>query len=102
MQKKNKKSMEKLALRSLSTRAKLIGTIVSISGAMVVVLYKGPIVLSSTSSSSSLRALLSLESSQSDWVIGGVLLTAENLLISIWYIIQVNIHTKSYTRYLSE
>uniref|UniRef100_A0A1S8ACC5 WAT1-related protein n=1 Tax=Citrus limon TaxID=2708 RepID=A0A1S8ACC5_CITLI len=34
--------MEKLALRTLSTQAKIIGTMVSISGALVVVLYKGP------------------------------------------------------------
>ncbi|WRX20192.1 hypothetical protein QQP08_012679 [Theobroma cacao] len=34
--------MEKVALRSSSTRAKIIGTIASMSGASVVVLYKGP------------------------------------------------------------
>lgn len=87
--------MEKLALRRLSSQAKIIGTAVSIAGATVVVLYKGPIVLSSPSSSSTLRSLLSLGlgSSDSKWVLGGLLLTAEYLLISIWYIIQVYMYT---------
>ncbi|KAJ4729160.1 WAT1-related protein [Melia azedarach] len=85
--------MEKLALRRLSSQAKIIGTAVSIAGATVVVLYKGPIVLSSPSSSSTLRSLLSLGlgSSDSKWVLGGLLLTAEYLLISIWYIIQTQV-----------
>ncbi|KAH9790527.1 WAT1-related protein [Citrus sinensis] len=54
--------MEKLALGSLSTWAKILGTIVSVSGAML-----------------------------SRWVIGGILLLIENLLISVWYIIQTQI-----------
>lgn len=51
---KEKKRMEKLALRSSSTQAKIIGTIVSISGAMLVVLDRGPTILSTTSSSAPL------------------------------------------------
>ncbi|KAH9742040.1 WAT1-related protein [Citrus sinensis] len=62
--------MENLALSSLSTWAKIIGTLVSVSGAMLVVLYKGPTII---------------------WVIGGLLLLISNLLISVWYIIQTQI-----------
>ncbi|KAM3761513.1 hypothetical protein ACB098_01G273700 [Castanea mollissima] len=54
--------MENLALRSSSTQAKIMGTIVSISGAMVVVLYEG-----------------------------GLLLAVEYLLFSMWYIVQTQV-----------
>ncbi|KAJ4729161.1 WAT1-related protein [Melia azedarach] len=86
--------MEKLVLKSKSTQAKIMGTVVSISGAMLVVLYKGPVLLTSgsPSSSSSLRSVLTtLASSPSNWIIGGLLLTVENLLKSIWFIIQTQI-----------
>ncbi|XVE67980.1 hypothetical protein DITRI_Ditri09bG0031600 [Diplodiscus trichospermus] len=72
--------MEKVALRSSTTQAKIMGTIVSISGAFVVVLYKGPKVLSSspwTSSSFSSSAFFQWpldQSPEANWVIGGVLL----------------------------
>lgn len=81
--------MEKVALRRSSSQAKILGTIVSISGALVVVLYKGPTVFSSTSSVS---LQLALEKSLvSNWVIGGVMLAIEWFLLSLWYIIQTQI-----------
>ncbi|XP_021299077.1 WAT1-related protein At5g40240-like isoform X2 [Herrania umbratica] len=84
--------MEKVALRSASTRAKIIGTIASISGASVVVLYKGPQVLSSPCwSSSSVLLQQPFGSSQSKWVFGGLLLAASYLFSSFWYIIQAQI-----------
>ncbi|GLT65152.1 hypothetical protein SLA2020_376000 [Shorea laevis] len=76
--------MEKVAIRSSSTQAKIIGTTVSISGAFVVVLYKGPTVFTSVSSVS---LQWPLGSSQSQWLIGGLLLVAEFLLFSIFYIV---------------
>ena len=82
------KRMENLALRCSITQAKIMGTIVSISGALVVVFYKGPTIISSSQSTS-----LSLHSpqgtSETRWVIGGLLLAASNLLFSGWYIVQV-------------
>ncbi|XVF58113.1 hypothetical protein PTKIN_Ptkin07bG0036800 [Pterospermum kingtungense] len=83
-------SMERVALRSSTTQAKIIGTIVSISGALVVVLYKGPQVFSSspwTSSSVLLQRPLEL-SSEANWVIGGALLAVAHLCYSLLYIIQ--------------
>jgi hypothetical protein len=81
--------MEKLALRSSITQAKIMGTIVSISGALVVGLYKGPTLISASSQSPSLSVHSPLGSSQTNWIIGGLLIAAEYLLISIWYIVQV-------------
>ncbi|KAK3016547.1 hypothetical protein RJ639_006594 [Escallonia herrerae] len=85
--------MEKLELRSFSSQAKIIGTIVSISGATIVVLYKGPIILK-TSSQASILFDQTLKSSESNWVIGGLLLIADYLLLSAWYILQAQTVTK--------
>ncbi|KAJ7974529.1 WAT1-related protein [Quillaja saponaria] len=80
--------MEKLTLRSSTTRAKILGAIISISGALVIVLYKGPKILSATSQSPSLALHHPLGSTQMDWILGGLLLAAQYLLVSIWYILQ--------------
>ncbi|XVF60369.1 hypothetical protein PTKIN_Ptkin08bG0039700 [Pterospermum kingtungense] len=81
--------MEKVAFRSASSQAKIMGTIASISGALVVVFYKGPKVISSpTGTSSSALLQKHLGSSQSNWVIGGLLEAVSFLIFSFWYIIQ--------------
>ncbi|ESQ46983.1 hypothetical protein EUTSA_v10027820mg [Eutrema salsugineum] len=72
--------MEQVMLRSSATQAKIIGTIVSISGALVVVLYKGPKLLVSAASFTSF---------ESSWIIGGLFLASQYLLLSVWYILQV-------------
>ncbi|KAA3464339.1 WAT1-related protein [Gossypium australe] len=78
--------LERVALRSSISQAKIMGTIASISGALVVVLYKGPQVFSSPSPSSTL-----LQPSYSNWAIGGILLAVAYLLFSIRYIIQTHV-----------
>ncbi|GMY13441.1 WAT1-related protein At5g40240-like [Fagus crenata] len=83
--------MENLALRSSITQAKIIGTIVSISGALVVVFYKGPTIILAASQSPSISLHFPLGSSQTNWIIGGLLLAAEYLLVSIWYILQTQV-----------
>ncbi|XP_057491213.1 WAT1-related protein At3g28050-like [Actinidia eriantha] len=81
--------MEKLALRSSSSLAKIIGTIVSISGAFVVTLYKGlPIVLTP---SPSISLQQQPPQSKSNWVLGGLFLTTEYILVPMWYIVQAKI-----------
>ncbi|MBA0872745.1 hypothetical protein Goshw_019750 [Gossypium schwendimanii] len=91
--------IEKLAWKRTSSQAKVIGTIISITGAFVVTLYKGPaIVIASTPSSSlqqhlnpSNRLFVGLNSSNTNWVIGGIFLTAEYILVPLWYIVQTQI-----------
>ena len=83
------KRMEILALRSSITQAKIMGTIASISGALVVVFYKGPTIISASPESPSPSLHFPLDSSQTNWIIGGLLLAAEYLLLSIWFIVQV-------------
>ncbi|XP_027351464.1 WAT1-related protein At4g15540-like [Abrus precatorius] len=87
--------MEKVALRSSSTRAKILGSMVSISGALVVVLYKGPTILSNSSPQPSPTVDFPMGStSQSNWVLGGSLLLIEYLLLPIWYIVQTSVMKK--------
>ncbi|XP_021293104.1 WAT1-related protein At3g28050-like isoform X2 [Herrania umbratica] len=77
--------MEKLHLRSSSSQAKSLGTIVSIAGAFVVTFYKGPsILMSSSRASSSHQFLLQ----QSNWTFGGFLLAADCVFASAWLIVQ--------------
>ncbi|WZZ04915.1 hypothetical protein YC2023_090836 [Brassica napus] len=81
--------MEQVRLSSSATQAKIIGTLVSISGALVVVLYKGPKVLTAASSPSTISLDQHLTSSNSSWMIGGLLLASQYFFISVWYILQV-------------
>ncbi|XVF16472.1 hypothetical protein REPUB_Repub10bG0033800 [Reevesia pubescens] len=87
--------MEKLVWKRGSSLAKVMGTIISIIGAFVVTLYKGPaIVIASTPSMSLQQPLNSssgLHSANPNWVLGGVFLTAEYILVPLWYIVQTQI-----------
>ncbi|CAA0406488.1 WAT1-related protein [Arabidopsis thaliana] len=86
--------MEQIVLRSSATQAKIIGTIVSISGALVVILYKGPKVLtdaSLTPPSPTISLYQHLTSFDSSWIIGGLLLATQYLLVSVWYILQTRV-----------
>lgn len=86
--------MEKVSIKKNSSLAKVVGTIVSIVGALVVTLYHGPIIFSSSQPSVYLPQPLSpppSPPSNSNWVIGGGLLALEYTLIAFSYIIQVYI-----------
>ncbi|CAF2166722.1 unnamed protein product [Brassica napus] len=83
--------MEQVRLSSSATQAKIIGTLVSISGALVVVLYKGPKVLTAASSPSTISLDQHLTSSNSSWMIGGLLLASQYFFISVWYILQTQV-----------
>lgn len=79
--------MEKIELKRSTTRAKVLGTVVSIAGAFVVTLYKGPKILVPTTSSPNLL-YQPRNSSQSSWMLGGLFLTTEYFLVPMWYIVQ--------------
>lgn len=71
--------LEQLNLRSNSSQAKIVGTVVSISGALVATLYNGPSV-----------TILS-DSSSLYWIIGGILLASQNFLLSFVLVSQAQI-----------
>ncbi|KAL4352674.1 hypothetical protein GQ457_06G033870 [Hibiscus cannabinus] len=88
--------MERVELRRAATQAKIIGTITSISGAFLMIFYKGPMVIPSAawtplSSSSDVQLQRPLESSQSNWITGGILEAIAYLLYSYSYIILAQI-----------
>ncbi|KAJ9158940.1 hypothetical protein P3X46_024481 [Hevea brasiliensis] len=85
--------MEKLDMRSSSTQAEMIGTIVSITGALVVVLHKVPVILATASLKQiiPIQWPLPLGSAKSDWLIGGLLLATEYVIYSVWYLVQTQI-----------
>ncbi|KAJ8749955.1 hypothetical protein K2173_013870 [Erythroxylum novogranatense] len=81
--------METVALRRTSSQAKVLGTIVSITGAFVVTFYKGPPMFIASPSSDLLDHRL--HSSNHNWVLGSIFLTAEYILVPLWYIVQTQI-----------
>ncbi|KAK4485782.1 hypothetical protein RD792_008429 [Penstemon davidsonii] len=89
--------MEKLACRSSSFLAKAIGTVVSISGAFIVTLYRGP-QLMTLQSSSKLHyhqyTTYNNDISQSSWIIGGLFLAVDCAVSSGYIIVQAIILRK--------
>ncbi|KAF5961726.1 hypothetical protein HYC85_002935 [Camellia sinensis] len=77
--------MEKFDLRRPSSQAKSVGTIVAVSGALVMILYRGPLI---TTSASNLHHRLLLSQQQSNWVLGGLVLGTACFVTSIWSIAQ--------------
>ena len=75
-----------LDLRNPSSQAKCLGTIVAISGAMVVTLYRGPPLIIQTPTGASNK----LFSVSSNWTLGGLLLAITSLLSSTGNVLQVS------------
>ncbi|KAM0058157.1 putative EamA domain-containing protein [Helianthus debilis subsp. tardiflorus] len=80
--------METLSFWRKSCRAKLVGTIVSVTGAFVVTLYRGPRLIWAQWSNSPSG---NLGTSQPNWAVGGLFLTSEYILVPLWYIVQTQI-----------
>ncbi|CAA7032070.1 unnamed protein product [Microthlaspi erraticum] len=85
--------MEKASLKERSSVAKMLGTLVSLIGALVVVLYHGPRVFTESSPPHPQLRQLSppFSSSNSDWIIGGSLLAIKDTLVSVAFILQAHI-----------
>lgn len=78
--------MEKLDFRVRSSLAKSIGTMVSVAGALMVTLYKGPTIAFDTSPDNLHKELI--KSIQADWVTGGFLLAAGSFCLALLWIVQ--------------
>ncbi|KAL1215341.1 WAT1-related protein [Cardamine amara subsp. amara] len=83
----------KLDWRNTSTRAKVMGTIISISGAFVEELYKGPFIRPASSSSpnrllKSIPKLLVYYNLPDNWFLGCVFLAAAVFSVSLFNVIQ--------------
>ncbi|XP_076959085.1 WAT1-related protein At5g40240-like [Bidens hawaiensis] len=78
--------MEKIDIRSSSSLAKLLGTIITISGAMLFTFYQGPEIFNTGPSQDSSNQLLL--SRPSDWIFGGLILIAGGIVGAIWNVLQ--------------
>lgn len=78
--------MEKVDFSTPSTIAIAFGTLVSILGAFILTLYKGPQILITSPSLNSQYQLLDIP--ESDWVIGGLLFTVGCFAASAFIIVQ--------------
>ncbi|KAG7559053.1 EamA domain [Arabidopsis thaliana x Arabidopsis arenosa] len=85
--------MEKVSFKERSSVAKVMGTILSLIGALVVIFYHGPrvFVASSPPYLNFRRHSPPLTSSNSDWLIGGALLTMQGIFVSVSFILQAHI-----------
>lgn len=82
--------MEKLDIGSSISQIKIVGTVLSISGALLVTLYKGaPIGSFQTQLPPSQPPFPSLLAETSNWVIGGLFLATASLSLAAWNIAQV-------------
>ncbi|KAE8721217.1 Nodulin MtN21 /EamA-like transporter family protein isoform 2 [Hibiscus syriacus] len=89
--------MEKLVWSSNSSKAKVMGTIISITGAFVMTLYKGPSIFKASKPSMSLHQPLNLTGTNlvaganPNGVVGGAFFTAQFTLNTLWYIVLTQI-----------
>ncbi|CDP02894.1 unnamed protein product [Coffea canephora] len=91
---------EKINIRSLRSKAKFIGTIICVTGAISMVLLKGPKLLNKEFHSDPIHSILRLSKGGETWLLGCLLLFASNCCWSIWLILQAPV-SKSYPDHLS-
>ncbi|KAF8037155.1 hypothetical protein BT93_B0158 [Corymbia citriodora subsp. variegata] len=94
--------IETLNLRSSRSQIKILGTVVSISGALIVTLYKGPVIGGGISavpypdeSLPTTQPNKALLADVPNWVIGGMFLAAAGLSLATWNTAQAAV-LKSY------
>ncbi|KAL6508618.1 hypothetical protein OROGR_023329 [Orobanche gracilis] len=80
--------MEKFSLRRSSDISKSMGTIISICGASVVTLYKGPAIINKALA---LNSYTFFSPSQQNWVLGGILLAIAAFSTASWSVVQSSI-----------
>lgn len=98
--------LEKVNIKSKAGKAKILGTLVCVSGAMILTLYKGmPLTNPSKSGIVNLKSregnmLISPEKTRR-WTIGSIVLTAGSIVWSLWFLIQAKIGQKYPCQYSS-
>ncbi|KAL2230555.1 WAT1-related protein At5g07050-like isoform X2 [Sesamum indicum] len=84
--------MEKVEMKKVIYQAKVVGTIITVAGAMLMTLYKGPLVEMAWSkhrqSQTAATSSAATETSERDWVIGCILLIIATLAWAALFILQ--------------
>ncbi|KAH9314205.1 hypothetical protein KI387_022832, partial [Taxus chinensis] len=83
--------LEKVQIRSSSSYAKVLGTLISVGGAMVVTLYKGPVITKFWSTMKNLEEtdnIVENEIPVKDWIMGSLLFSGSCVTLSLWTIMQ--------------
>lgn len=80
--------MEVLNMKKHSSQAKVIGTMVSIAGALVVTFYKGIPLINDANKNIEMGASGIFLLGKSDWIIGAFLLAAGSFCLSLLFIVQ--------------
>jgi len=94
--------IEKLNMRKMSAKAKVLGTFVCIGGGLVLILYKGmPLVKQEQEHIADKDTTTPSASKLKKWIIGSLLLTAGCGLWSSWFLIQARISRKYPCQYSS-
>ncbi|KAJ7953662.1 WAT1-related protein [Quillaja saponaria] len=76
--------------RSTSVQVKVIGTLISIMGAILVEFFKGPLIRNSSDHQLQHSKQLFIYSTTSEhWVLGGILLAAASLSVALWNTVQM-------------
>jgi len=89
----DEKRMETVNMKKLRCQAKVIGTILTVAGAMLMTLYKGPIVellwTGHIFHSKSNATNITRSSSKNNWILGSILLIISTIAWASLFVLQV-------------
>ncbi|KAH6819324.1 nodulin MtN21 /EamA-like transporter family protein [Perilla frutescens var. frutescens] len=92
--------MEKVDMKKVRCQAKVVGTVVTVAGAMLMTVYKGHVINMVWSSNSQSNVTVTNQDSDKDWVKGSILLIIATLAWASFFILQA-ITLRKYTAQLS-
>ncbi|XP_059630491.1 WAT1-related protein At1g43650-like isoform X2 [Cornus florida] len=81
--------MESISLRQWHGRAKVLGSMMVLSGAVVLILFKGPPIYSGTQKGASNASINHI--SRGNWIKGSLVMLSANITWSMWLILQAPI-----------
>lgn len=84
-------SLETVKFKCSSGKAKVIGTVVCISGAVLLTTYKGPALANASYAAAAHGGDIKLKKTAESWTVGCIALVAGTLLWSSWFLLQTNI-----------
>jgi len=85
--------MEKINIKSLHTKAKIVGTLVTVAGALLMILYKGPVVEFVWTKSQSHHAASAATQDEGHWLMGTFMLLFSCFCWACFFILQVILFT---------